>query len=323
MNHQQSSPLSTARAYLELVRLPNLFTAMADVTMGFLVTHPIGDIEWETLDTVFWAMLVAASTLAYAAGVVLNDLFDLELDARERPERPLPSGRISVRAARRLGGFLLTAAVVLGATAAALAGDARPAIVILTLASCIVFYDAFLKPTFVGPVAMGACRMLNVLLGMSLLSAGPGRPLAWPAVAWLIAAAVGVYVMGVTWLARGEAGRSDRWRLLLATAVILGGMALLLPVPQWLEYPALLLKRQPQRWWIMLGVLGVYTGGWCLQAAADPEPDRVQGAVKHCLMALVVLDAAAAYAASGLTGALIVLAFLFPATLAGTWFRST
>ena len=72
--------------YLRLVRLPNVFTALADVTMGFLFVH-------HTLQPLaVFLPLAAASALLYSAGMVLNDVWDVELDRRERPERPLPSG---------------------------------------------------------------------------------------------------------------------------------------------------------------------------------------------------------------------------------------
>ncbi len=67
------------RAYLELVRVPNVFTAMADILLGFLFTHrglePFGP----------FVLLLAASSMLYLSGMVLNDYFDREQDARERP----------------------------------------------------------------------------------------------------------------------------------------------------------------------------------------------------------------------------------------------
>src|SRR4051794_40806202 len=94
-------------AWLQLLRLPNVFTAAADVTMGFLVTQrglePVQD----------FAMLVAASCLLYLSGMVLNDVFDAGVDAVERPERPIPSGRISLRAATIVGWTMLFAGVAL------------------------------------------------------------------------------------------------------------------------------------------------------------------------------------------------------------------
>ena len=88
---------SRLRAWLELLRLPNVFTAVADVMMGFLVTHATLRPASE------FALLVAASCCLYLAGMVLNVVFDVEQDTTERPERPIPSGRITRSAASRLG----------------------------------------------------------------------------------------------------------------------------------------------------------------------------------------------------------------------------
>ena len=65
------------RAYLQLVRLPNVFTAMADILLGYLLTHEYVRF-WPVL-----ALLLGASSLLYMAGMVLNDYFDREQDARE------------------------------------------------------------------------------------------------------------------------------------------------------------------------------------------------------------------------------------------------
>ena len=89
------SSSSKTFAWLQLLRLPNVFTAVADVTMGFLVT-PTG---FEPKQN--FALLVVASSLLYLSGMVLNDVFDAEIDADERPERPIPSGRVSLECGRR------------------------------------------------------------------------------------------------------------------------------------------------------------------------------------------------------------------------------
>ena len=78
---------STFAGFLQLMRLPNVFTAMADVAMGYLFV--MGDADLANL----WMLgvLLAASSLLYVGGVVMNDVVDRELDAIERPARPLPS----------------------------------------------------------------------------------------------------------------------------------------------------------------------------------------------------------------------------------------
>ena len=104
----------------------------------------------------------------------------------------------------------------------------RPALVAAALALLIVLYNAWLKRTLLGPVAMGGCRALNVLLGMSVL----GEP--WRSEHWGVAAGVGVYIAGVTWFARDDARRSDRRQLAAAALVMLAGVGLVGAMP-WLS----------------------------------------------------------------------------------------
>src|ERR1041385_8386665 len=84
--------------YLQLMRPPNLVTANADVLAGFAVAG------LPRFDLLPW--LLVATTCLYAGGVVLNDVFDARLDACERPERPIPSGRVAVRSAAVFGTVL-------------------------------------------------------------------------------------------------------------------------------------------------------------------------------------------------------------------------
>ena len=305
--------LSTFLAYLELVRVPNVFTSMADVVMGFLFTHA----AMGATDGWVFALVVGASAALYSAGTVLNDVFDYEQDLRERPGRPLPSGRISRARARRIGWALLTLGVALAWGAAAAAADFRPGLVGSLLAACVVLYDGVLKPTPLGPVAMGACRMLNVLLGMSA-SVAP-----WRAEHWLVAAAVGIYIAGVTWFARTEARPSRRYPLALATIVILSGIGVLSRLPEVTEDVLPLLAAQPERWSLLMLILAGLIGFRCLRAAIEPLPTRVQMVVRQCILSLVLLDAAACFVVRGLPGALAVLVLLVPATVLAQWFRST
>ena len=304
---------STLRDYLELVRLPNLFTAMADVTMGFLYTH--GELGPD--DRSILGLLVAASASLYAAGVVLNDVFDAAVDARERPWRPIPSGRVPLRAARRLGWGLLALGVALAVGAGLVAGSIRPGMVAGLLAGCVAAYDGLLKRTPLGPIAMGACRMLNVLLGMSV------RPRFWHAEHWLVATAIGTYIVGVTWFARCEARRSRRWPLALATLVILAGMGLLVLLPAVAAAPIIALIEPGWQWYTFLVILGTYTAWRCLHAVADPEPHRVQLAVTYCIHTVVVLDAVACYVVRDVPGFITVFLFLLATVFVGRWFEST
>src|SRR5438128_521247 len=91
--------MNRLRAYAQLVRLPNVFTAFADIGLGILATWQLMP-EDLPKDWVWRALcLLAASGCLYCGGMVFNDVFDLEQDKRERPFRPIPSGRISRSAA--------------------------------------------------------------------------------------------------------------------------------------------------------------------------------------------------------------------------------
>jgi 4-hydroxybenzoate polyprenyltransferase len=300
-------------AYLELVRLPNVFTAMADVLMGCLfVKADLGpDGRW------LLGLLMAASSALYMSGMVLNDVFDLGLDTHQRPERPLPSGRVPLAAARRLGWMLLLLGIGLACGAALLRQDFRPAVVGTLLAGCIVAYDARLKRTPVGPLGMGACRMLNVLLGMSV------APAALQAEHWVVAGGVGVYVAGLTWLARNEAAASRRRDLALATLVMMLGIALIAWLPRWTDDVVLLIQTEPYRWYLLMGLLGLLIGWRCLWAVIDPRPSRVRMAVAHGILSLVMLDAVACFAVRDWQAATAILLLLLPAMFLQRWMAMT
>ena len=309
----QETSGGTVLAWLQLVRLPNLFTAAADVAAGFLFTHA-GFISGEILPM---SLLIAASVSLYAAGVVLNDVFDYPDDCRERPERPIPSGAMSLKAARVAGWALLVLGVALGGAAAALGADVRPALIALALAVAIVAYDGLLKKTLMGPVTMGSCRGMNLLLGMSL------APVAWQAPHYLIAGAITIYITGVTWFARTEAEQSRRGQLLLAAMVIMAGVLLLEPLPRWSTDTVLLLQLEPTRWPLLLTALGALIGYRLIRAIVDPSPPLVQTAVRHGILSLIVLDGAICFVTQGLGPASVIVLLLVPATVTGRWIAST
>jgi 4-hydroxybenzoate polyprenyltransferase len=307
------SARQATRDYLALMRLPNVFTAMADVAMGFLLVHP----RPTDLDLWALALLLAASSLLYIAGVVFNDVFDIEIDRIERPNRPLPSGRVSLRGASKFGWKALLLGVLSAAIAGLLVGHPRLGVVASLLAICILLYDARLKRTAFGPLGMGACRMLNVMLGMNAATL-PLRP-----EHWLVAGGIGVYIIGITWFARTEAVRSNRLHLFSAVVVMMLGVAMLAWFPHVARDIIRPLQQQPQRWHLLIGLLGAMIAWRCLWAVVDPRPVRVQMAVKQGIFSLVILDAAVCYAVCGVSSAVMILLLLAPALWFGRWIEST
>lgn len=191
--------IQTVLAWMRLLRLPNHATAVADVLAGFLIVSrtPFGEWPADSL----W-LVIGASLCFYGGGMILNDVFDYRLDCMERPERPLPSGLISVALAGSVATVLLAAGLLLSIATAVLVQSPTPAIVGTSLLVAIVAYDFQLKQTSVGPIAMGICRSLNWLLGMSAVGSQERIE------QWIAPLGMGIYVAGITWYSRREAGES-------------------------------------------------------------------------------------------------------------------
>lgn len=284
-------------AYASLVRVPNLFTAPPDVVLGAALVAAVG----RSVEAAVVAGLTVASILLYAAGTTLNDYVDAEVDAVERPERPIPSGAVPRRRALALGLALLGAAIAVAGVAAGPAGAAAAGAV----AVAILAYDGWLKGTGAGFVAMGTTRGLNVLLGVT--AAGWG-PFDLPAVLLVPPATVAGYVAALTFMAERETEGDNRGAVAVAggasilAAVVAAGATL-----WWQESPLAIA--------VGIGLAGgflAWVGGPLCRAYHDPVPGTVGPAVGRCVLGLVVLDAAFA-AVAGVRWSLVAAGFLLPA----------
>jgi 4-hydroxybenzoate polyprenyltransferase len=301
--------------YARLLRLPNVFTAWADIGMTLCAVVGYASLEVDANLALRAGLLLIASGCLYCGGMVWNDYFDLEEDRRDRPFRPLASGRISLAAARSIGIFLM----VVGWGCAAL--DPRednlislPGLIVGgILVVAVVLYDARIKRTSFGPIGMASCRFLNVLLGLTIADVAA---MSWP-VRLHLASVIGIYIVGVTWFARTEEKRSDPKVLGRAAVVMLVALIVALPIPLRLQagsasvlFPYLLV------------VFGFLIGFPALVAIQKPTPEHVQKAVKRCILGLVGLDAILATAFVGSMGLLLLL-LLPPALVIGKWVYST
>jgi len=295
-----------ARTYLELVRLPNLFTAVGDIVAGYLIVSRGVDVSWRDL-----TILMLASVCLYAGGVVLNDYFDRDVDAVERPERPIPSGRIRAQDALKLGVRLLGLGCVF-----AVGVGVTSLLAAIILAGCIVLYDARGKRIeYVGSVNMGACRFLNVVLGATGAMSGPVESWLWFVLP--VALLVLLYISAVTLLATGEVWGGNRMISSLvfgAVAVVIGGVIWLglsdrLVEPIW-SYPFLALFAAAT-----LSVVGRVVG--------KPSASNIRTAIKTCVLSLILLDAAIAGGAGGLAYGVGIAVLLVPALYAARLYAVT
>ena len=301
------------------MRLPNVFTSLADVMMGFLFVNQ----SFEPAGAI--VLLIVSSGLLYTAGMVLNDLWDYHEDLIERPQRPLPAGQISLGAAQILGFGMLGCGVASAWLAGLAFGDQaaipwRSGTIGTALAAAVIAYDAWLKRTFVGPLGMGLCRFLNVLLGMSLASVVvPGWPLGYGPADLLAAAGIGIYVAGVTLFSRGEAAVSKVPQLsaaigVMTLGIVVAGMTAL-------QLPDMEISRTI--FWLLLGLLLASVLRRCFAALVSPTPQHVQIAVKHSILSLIWFDAAICAAVAPPGYAFAIAALLIPALILGHWVYST
>lgn len=274
-------------AYLQLLRPANIITAWADIMAGFAASGYFGQFNVSPL---LWLLL--ATTGLYGGGIVFNDVFDADLDAKERPERPIPSGRASRSGASLLGGSLLIAGV-----AAAVEVSWLSAVLALAIATSALLYDAFGKhhPIF-GPINMGFCRGGNLLLGVSVVPVAISDY-------WFLGFIPIVYIAAITALSRGEVqgGKSSTGMiaLLLITAVMVGllGLGCLTDYQVLTALPFLVL--------LAIRVLIPF-----INATRQPTPEQIRIAVRAGVLSLIILDTTLAAGFAGLPYGLLVLSLL-------------
>jgi 4-hydroxybenzoate polyprenyltransferase len=164
---------------LRLLRIGTLFSPAADVVASIC----LAGLPWSGAAVA----AVAASVCLYAAGMVWNDVADRRLDAVQRPERPLPSGALSLAFAVSLGVALLALGLCISPCRLHHG----------TIAVLVLAYDFLGKRIdWLGALGMGALRGLNLGTGLALGGETIG-PAAQQAV--LVAACCyAVYIVAVT-----------------------------------------------------------------------------------------------------------------------------
>ena len=295
------------RAYLQLARPANIVTAIADILLGFAasgsVIHlTINQFELENLYGLGWLCL--ATIGLYGGGVVMNDVFDAELDATERPERPIPSGVVSVKSATIWGSSLLFFGII---TAAQVSGWS--ALLAGTIAFLAIIYDAYGKHhNFLGPINMGLCRSFNVILGTSV------APLLYTHF-WLFIIPI-IYIGAITTISRGEVAGNNYKELKIGFVLYCLVFCILL----WLNY-------SNQGSWLLqipfMGTFGVIILLPLVKAIRNPIPSNIGKAVKMGVLALIILDATLAVTFAGPIYSLIILTLLPVSFLLARFFAVT
>ena len=160
-------------AALRLLRPFNAVLSLAAVALGAVLAA--GRAAFDA--PVPLALAVVSAALVGSASNALNDVVDLEIDRVNRPDRPLPSGAVSVRAARALWAALSAAGVAAGAAVS-------PALGGIALASVALLwgYNVRLKGT-PGPGNVAASAVIAAALLYGALAVGGVGAAVWQGVA--------------------------------------------------------------------------------------------------------------------------------------------
>lgn len=277
------------KPYLQLARPANIITSVADILAGVAIaTYSFSSEEINPFHVIF---LCIATMGLYGGGIVFNDIFDLDLDKIERPERVIPSGKISLKNAIIFGISLL----IIGVFPAFL-HSISSGIIALFIAICALFYDKFGKHfSIFGPINMGLCRGANLILGTSIISAAV--PTWW----WLGLLPV-CYIAAITMISRGEVhggNKNTLWGAMILYLVVNfyqikisfqeGNLLLALP-------------------FILAHMFFIFRP--LIKAISNPIGPNIGKAVKSGVLSLIIMDAAWVAISGNIYAAILVLLLL-------------
>lgn len=314
--------------WVQLVRFPNVFSLIANCAAAAIIA--VGSLS--KLNTVI--PLFFASALAYWAGMIFNDVNDIEEDRKHRPDRPLAAGKISPAVANHVAtAMLMLGLLVLSIVVVLAKGDSEWMVYSLgcycLLWLSIRLYNSKLKATLLGPLLMGLCRALNILVvGYAMLSIYWEKEFStvveFPDTMVAYAVAMGVYICGITVYASREEQSSNQGSLALGIILELAGLVVIGCLPMWTA-------GRPVSWYfpttsaypVLVGLIGLTILNRGIQGVVHPVPRKVQLAVKHAILSIIMIDAAVVLVFAGQWYGIGVVLLLLPAVVGAMRVRTT
>ena len=273
--------------YLQLVRIPGIFTAFSNILFGFfLVQDGISDFS-------LLIPLLSASGFLFMSGMIFNDYFDYNIDKKERPFRPLPSKSISKKFALFLG-----IAFVIIANVSSLSVGLQTLFVSLILTVLILSYDIGLKKINVlGIIVISLIRIFNVILGTTTVS------LNFDILYFVIP--IGIYVVGLGFLAKNETSISSKTTYIMNIIFILTTFS----------YTIILIVNEFNSYSILF--LGLFFISIFIPYLRNREntPQAVQKIITFQLLAIILLDATLTSIVSDVLVSFAIVLLYLPAYL--------
>jgi 4-hydroxybenzoate polyprenyltransferase len=293
------------RQYIILVRLPNIFSAVSNILPGYFTI--VTAVSSSFINTNILVGLMISSSLLYLAGVVFNDYFDIEIDKKERPTRPLPSGKISKRKALTIAILSIITANVLS-----LAISWTSFIVVAILTIIIIAYDCRLKHnTITGPITMGLARFVNVILGAS--PAFPMLLLSGVSIKMLLFAGTSLflYVVAISILSKIEvSGKATNVIIAFSFSivfVVIASIAIagIIGIFQAAAFANLAL----------FSIIMIITFRPILRGLDNLTPGDIQNIIKNMIISIIILDSVFVSGIIGLNYGLATLLLIIPSIL--------
>jgi geranylgeranylglycerol-phosphate geranylgeranyltransferase len=146
-------------AYLELSRPINGLIAFISVYLGAIFA--VGMKEAAIFADIDVFVVAISALLLLSAGNALNDYCDHEIDRINKPQRPIPSGRISRRSALVFSVILVGLGTWLGSLV-----NPYAAAIAVGVSCCLIVYAAWLKRTpLVGNLVVGLLTGVTFIVG--------------------------------------------------------------------------------------------------------------------------------------------------------------
>lgn len=289
----------TLHQYLQLVRAPNGITALSNILGAAVVcaalAYPTEFSFFSGPILIKIALLCFASLCLYFAGMALNDICDFDEDLAERAQRPLPSGRISRRAAK-----LLVAVLMLLGLSLSYAVSLTSFYIAVALSVNIALYDSLLKNGMTGAITMAACRYFNWLLGLSIL------PLTQAS--FILPLPIFFYIVGLTYLSKQETLAESRSSLFITTSMLILALTSLLYIQITILKPNLIA-------WCLMGAWTALVSYRLLITFKNFSPSNIQSTIMWMIIGIIPLDALLSALSGNYLICAILLLLIYPCRL--------
>jgi 4-hydroxybenzoate polyprenyltransferase len=297
------------RQYTSLVRLPNLFSAASNILPGYCIIVATIPSSFSNTNVLHLAGLMVTSSLLYMAGIVFNDYFDIEIDKKERPTRPLPSGNVSKRTALTIAISSMIAANIIS-----LVISWMSFVFAVILTSIIIAYDSRLKhKTIIGPISMSFARFVNVILGAS--PAFPVLILSRESITMLlfIATMLFLYILSISILSKKEVrSKATRLNIIFPFAIVFVVIGLI-GIFQTVSFVNLAL----------FSVVMIITFLPILRGQASLTPVDIRNTIRNMIISIIILDSVFVSGVIGLQYGLATLLLIIPSILLARKFYTT